>query len=377
MVTGYPALPQTSAAVNIQIVEPKNFAGGATAGSMGGPGVSHGQSPYGQPGQGGQPNGYAPYGTNPFGQQQPGQYPAFTPQQQLYNSYLDALNSRNAAEQARNAYMNLSNQLNNQAYMQQQPQQFGYGQQPYNQSINAPYSPYGQFAQQYPYPQPQWPPQQWPQQFDPNSVPQPQPQPPVQQAPPAEEPPKPPKVQEPPKPQPPQEPVNPMKTASVDDLNALIANPNTLQEKVNAMEEIGVRGQGNPQTFELLKREALSDTSQLSGQALDDANYVRQASLWTMGMLNKAQNASVPTDKLPGLNVIEKILSNRKENPDVQAAAVQALQVIDRPTEKRVQKILKAAAKSKNPDVKRLANDAMSGKTIPLPTQQQNMMMFA
>lgn len=387
MVTAYPSLPPTSAAVNIQIVEPKNFAGGATAGSLG----PSGQPSY-QPHQGGAPSpyGYGPqqggYGPQPNGYQ--------NPQQQLQQAYTDAMNARNAAEQARNNYMSLANNLNNQAYNQVQPylqpQPQPYFQQqpqqaPYNQSINIPPSPYPQ-PMPYPYPFQMGPvqgPQPYPQPYpvqpqpiDMSQVPQPQPEP-VQQQPQPE----PAKMEElrpePPKPELPKEPVNPYKSANIDDLNMMVANPTTLQEKINAMEEIGVRGQGSPQTYELLKREALADTAQLSGQALDDANYIRQAALWTMGMLNKAQNSSVPTDKLPGLATIEKILADKKANPEVQAAAVQALQVIDRPNDKRIQKILKAAAKNKNPDVKRLAGEALAGKTIPLPTQQSNLMYMA
>lgn len=389
MASAFASLPPTSAAVNIQIIEPKNFAGGATAGSMG----PNGGPQMFQPHNGGQPNGqYGPpqgngqgYAPQPFN-------PYAPPQQQLQQAYQDAMNARNAAEQARNSYLNLANNLNNQAYLQQQQQPFnGYGPQPFaqpqpqpapfNQSIN--YAP-GAYPQpffpnqplppgpqqwQQPGQQPVWPQQQPdPNQFNPNNVPQPEPAPvqqppqePIQQQPQQPEAPK--------EPAAPQEPVNPLKTASVDDLNNFVASPATLQQKINAMEEIGIRGQGNPQTYELLKREALSDTNQLSGQALDDANYVRQAALWTMGMLNKAQNGSVPTDKLPGLSTIEKIIGNKKENPEVQAAAVQALQVINRPTDKRVDRILKTAAKNKNQEVKRLAAEALAGKTIPLPTQ--------
>jgi hypothetical protein len=382
MVSAYPSLPPTSAAVNIQIVEPKNFAGGATAGSLG-PGGPQSYQPHNGAQYPGQYPGQAPQGQYPgqYGNPNAGGY--VNPQQQIYNAYNDA-------QKARNNYLDLANRLNNEAYWQQQQQQpqyqvpFGtYGQQPMNQSINygAPqqqqqWPQYSQFPaynqvqwqqpQQWPQPQQQWP---QPQPIEPQNVPQPQPQQ-VQL-------PEPPKPEEAPKPVPPQEPVNPLKTAGVDDLNMMVANPATLQEKVNAMEEIGVRGQGNPQTYDLLKKEALSDTSQLTGQSLDDANYVRQAALWTLGMLNKSQNSGVPTDKLPGIAAIERIIGNKKENVDVQEAAVQALQVIDRPKDKRIVKILKQAAKSKNPDLKRLANDALAGKTIPLPTQQPNMMMFA
>jgi multidrug efflux pump subunit AcrA (membrane-fusion protein) len=168
-------------------------------------------------------------------------------------------------------------------------------------------------------------------------------------------------------PQQPQQPQG-LGNASVEELNRMISQPKTLQEKVDAMEEIGVRGQGTPETFELLKQEGLADTSTLPpGQAQDDANYVRQAALWTMGMLNKAQNGQVPTAQLPGLNVISQIIGNKNENSDVKAAAVQALQVMNRPQDKEFQKLFKTAEKDKNPDVSRLGADGRAGKNIPLP----------
>lgn len=365
------SLPRTSSAVNIQIIEPKNFPGGAVPGQISQPGAAAQAPAYG-----------SPYG------QAPGYNPAQfygNPQQQLQQAYQNAMNSRNAAEQARNAYLNLANQLNSQAYQQQsyqQPQpysQFGYspyGQQypvyqpgQYNQAVNQPYMPNygypGYYPQQYqnaynPYQQYQ----QYPQQQQPYT---PQ-QPPQQQQPPAA-----------PAQQQPQQPQQPdLTTVPIEQLNQMIASPKTLQEKVDAMEALGLRGDATPETYQLLAQEALADTSQLTGQQQDDANYIRQAALWTMGMLNKAQNGQMPGGQLPGINAIEQVIRNKNENPDVKAAAVQALQVINRPDDKKIKKILKKAAKDKNPDVKRLAKDALAGKGIPLPgSQGGNLLLMA
>lgn len=363
MVTPIPSLPNTSSAVNIQIISPMNFPNGATV-----PGLGGQPQPFGQPAADSFQRAGVPAPAGPFGSD---------PQQALQQAYQQALNARNSAEQARNNYLNLANQLNGQAYQNQFAQGWGQPQNPFG-----PQQAPGGFSQP---PMPGMPPQadpmaQWQQQQLQQQLQQQQMQQwqqlqqqqwqqqqqmlqqqqlAEQQA--AQQ------AQQAQQQQQAQQPQG-LSTVPVEELNRMIAQPQTLQEKVDAMEEIGVRGQGTPETFELLKQEALSDTAQLPpGQAQDDANYIRQAALWTMGMLNKAQNSQVPTQSLPGLTAIEQIINNRNENPDVKAAAVQALQVIDRPKDKRVAGILKKAARDKNPDVKRLAQEALAGKSIPLP----------
>ena len=363
MATSVTSLPSTSAAVNIQIFEPKNFPNGAT------PGVIS---------QGAQ--AAAPQGQS----QEQAQLSTQTgnAQQDLQNAYQNALNSRNAAEQARNNYLQLAGQLNNQAYQQNNQQQAAYPQQQagypaanVNQPVNnfnqqqqqqaaqqqqqqayqqyqqQQQAAYQQQLQQYQQQQQAYQQQQQQQaalqqqQAQQAQLQQQQAQ--QQQA--AEQ------------AQQQQQPAT-LENAPVDQLNMMIAQPQTLQDKVNAMEELAVRGQGSPETFELLKREAgAAPPAGLSPQQADEANYVRQAALWTLGMLNRSQNPSTPVASLPGVGAIEQILKNKNENPDVKAAAVQALQVMNRSGDPAVKKILKAASKDKNPDVKALAQQALSG----------------
>ena len=103
MVTTASSLPPTSSAVNIQIIEPKNFANGASD-----PGTINSGNPGAMQQQGMQNNAYSP-------QQQQGQSPyapfGANPQQQLQDAYQSALNARNAAEQARNSYLNLRKKI--------------------------------------------------------------------------------------------------------------------------------------------------------------------------------------------------------------------------------------------------------------------------
>jgi len=163
--------------------------------------------------------------------------------------------------------------------------------------------------------------------------------------------------QQPPQPQ--------MAGLSAEQLNQIITQPPTLEAKRDAMQEVAYRGQAPAETFELLKQEALQDTSTLPpGTAQDDANYIRQCALWALATLNKSQNANIPTKELPGLTAIRQVLGNKNESPVVKEAAVQALWVLDRNKDKEITNLLKQAAKDSSPDVQKLAKEALSGTTF-------------
>src|SRR5689334_22447252 len=89
--------PKTSGALVFQIFNPVNYAEGAPADAF-----QRNAAPTPAPVPAAQPNEpYAPSTPNPFA----------NPQQQLMDAYNQALNARNAAEQARNSYLNIANQL--------------------------------------------------------------------------------------------------------------------------------------------------------------------------------------------------------------------------------------------------------------------------
>lgn len=156
-----------------------------------------------------------------------------------------------------------------------------------------------------------------------------------------------------------------------EELNMLIANPQASNQKLGAILEFAARQQGNLESYELLKREASNDTSQLPpGQAQDDANLIRQAALFALGNMNRAQNAQAPTNKLYGLDVIQKILTNPRENPAVKAAAVTSLGYLDRPQDKTIQQLLNAAAKDQSQDVKNAVAQVKSGMMSAQPGAQ-------
>jgi hypothetical protein len=164
-----------------------------------------------------------------------------------------------------------------------------------------------------------------------------------------------------------QQPVQPtggseFQTMRPEELNMIIASPPSANQKLGAILEFAARQQGNRETYELLKREALAPTNELPpGQAQEDGNLIRQAALFALGNLNRAQNSQVETRALPGLEAIHAILKNPKENPAVKAAAVTALGYIDRPNDPVIKGLLNQAAKDSNQDVKNAVQQVKSG----------------
>ncbi len=151
-------------------------------------------------------------------------------------------------------------------------------------------------------------------------------------------------------------------TMRPEELNMVIASPQSANQKLGAILEFAARQQGNRETYELLKREAMAPTNELPpGQAQEDGNLIRQAALFALGNLNRAQNSQVETVALPGLDAINTILKNPKENPAVKAAAVTALGYIDRPNDPVIKGLLNRAAKDSNQDVKNAVQQVKAG----------------
>ncbi len=353
--------------------------------------------------------------------------PTASPREQLEQLYLNALNARNDAEQARNYYLNLANQLNNQAYLNNQapvpaspqptvpsplpqqaspvPQANPLAAQQFQEQLNQLQQmqqaqlqqQQQQFQQQLQQQQAQQQAQiqQLQQQLQQSQQPQApmgmdpalqqqmmmqqmqQPQAPMGMDPAMQQQMM---MQQMQQPQAPmgmdpamqqqmmmQQPVQPtggseFQTMRPEELNMIIASPPSANQKLGAILEFAARQQGNRETYELLKREALAPTNELPpGQAQEDGNLIRQAALFALGNLNRAQNSQVETRALPGLEAIHAILKNPKENPAVKAAAVTALGYIDRPNDPVIKGLLNQAAKDSNQDVKNAVQQVKSG----------------
>jgi hypothetical protein len=329
-----------------------NFNAPITSNSNDGtPFSGNGAAGTGQSGDAFQRNANAPFVPNPNA----------SPAQQLQDYFNYAQNARNQAEQARNDYLKFANQpfgqnpfqpQPNPLLQQQQAQQFQQQLQQLQQAQQM--QQLQQMQQQQAQQQAQQlqqmqQMQQQPQQppFDPNMQQQ------MQQP---QQPPFDPNMQ-----QQPQQPPG-LQGAQIPELNAMIAQPQTPNDKLAALNEIAMRGYGDPATYELLKQEAMTPTP---GLPPEEADTLRRTALLALGTTAQNHNASVPVGLLPGVKLIQQIIENPKESPSVKAAAVTALRLMDnpnrptRPGKKEAQidktaiaNLLKKAARDKNPDVK-------------------------
>jgi hypothetical protein len=187
----------------------------------------------------------------------------------------------------------------------------------------------------------------------------------------------------------------PQPAVSADMLNAQLRQvgnePAQLQAKLDTMEQIAISGSANNETYNLLVQEAKKSTDGLSGAQLDDARFIRKSALWSLGMLVRRQNADDPSSELFGsyknaMNTFRTILGDKKMAPEVQAAAIQALQVVNRPNDPEIRDILGDVAKKPfflftifpfnlfmtkyDPAVVRMAQETLNGKSIQLSALQ-------
>lgn len=161
---------------------------------------------------------------------------------------------------------------------------------------------------------------------------------------------------------------SPLQEVDLHELTRMLLQPTGPRERVDALAEIGIRGFGDARTFFALEQEALADSGSLPpGQGRDDANYIRQAALWTIGALNRPERTEgVPTSRMIGLDAIKTVLEGEAENAEVKSAAVQALMVINRPQDPMFISMLHRVRNDRSPHVRQLVEDALAGKVIQL-----------
>lgn len=143
---------------------------------------------------------------------------------------------------------------------------------------------------------------------------------------------------------------------SVADLNARIAQPQTPDEKLDALQQIANRQVGDRTTYELLKREIVTP---MQGLPQETADAIRQQAIISLGSLNSSPvNKALAGKDLYGMDGFKQILTNPKENPLVKASVVAALGSLNRPQDKEVKRLLDIAAKEgkKNNDVQTALN---------------------
>lgn len=140
-----------------------------------------------------------------------------------------------------------------------------------------------------------------------------------------------------------------------------------MQQLVDTLEEIALAGEGSASTYELLGAVATTQTGHLAGQLRDDWNYVRQAALWTIGMLcSAAAGRGVPFETLPAIRLVASILADSGSHPgEVACAAVQAMQCVARPHDVVFRALMMPALKSPYPDVRDLTQRVLAGEARP------------
>jgi hypothetical protein len=162
----------------------------------------------------------------------------------------------------------------------------------------------------------------------------------------------------------------------------------------SALEQIGKQKSGPPYIYNTLRLMAMPASPLLPASFTpDEKRGLQEASFWTLALLNTSQNAQVPvsialkdpTGKavkdpktgaplyqfLPGLEEASATLSSKKNDPQIQRAAIQFLHEIMQvhPNDPTLVGIL-SSAQSRDPSVRALAKQTARSILPPLPSAQ-------
>jgi hypothetical protein len=164
----------------------------------------------------------------------------------------------------------------------------------------------------------------------------------------------------------------PYRFASVAELNDLLFNPGQLNPSA-IVDELGARGFGNVKTYEALAKLIQMDPVVIQPNSNVLLNPIRRNALWTLGQLNRTQNWLTPSEYLPGRRAIEDVLKRTIEHELVKLAAVEAIWMLDRSSDKCIRSALRIARRDRFTSVKQEAEMALSGQVcpIPLPSSQR------
>lgn len=151
----------------------------------------------------------------------------------------------------------------------------------------------------------------------------------------------------------------------LDAYQQILANPTSAQELVDTMEAVSVGRRANAAIYSRLVELADARSCPFEGLSSEDWSYIRQATLWTLGMVNSSLVGRSPAYHLPGLNLLARILLEESDYPvDVCAAAVQSLQVLKLWDNPVIRALLLLASYSDYAGVKSLADRALGGEVI-------------
>lgn len=152
---------------------------------------------------------------------------------------------------------------------------------------------------------------------------------------------------------------DPRLDAVAAELDPYQRDPQTI---MNAIERVAREGLASAAIHDALERMALLDTTTLSGQALADYSYLRQAALWTTGILISNEADAVPLLGLRGMRTLSRILWREDHvSDDIYSAAVQALGVVEANSDPVRRFLLEGAAASTHQVAKEIASDVLGG----------------
>ena len=128
-----------------------------------------------------------------------------------------------------------------------------------------------------------------------------------------------------------------------------------------ALEAIARLGQGNEQTYANLIGEVNRDTSKMTGDSKALAEENKQHAIYTLAILNKNQNPQVPLQELPGADEVLNVLK-KDPNPKNREAAISAFDFMAKPEDAPIlDKLFNTALNvDKDPGVKAAAQKAIT-----------------
>lgn len=151
---------------------------------------------------------------------------------------------------------------------------------------------------------------------------------------------------------------------TVPQLNQVVMGAGDLQEKLNAMEELAMRNDADPGTFQALQQQIATNTAHLTGAERMNAVDAKRAAILSLSLLNGRMNPNTPTAQLPGFNEMVKAFNSRTESPEVKKAVLQGLRAMNRPNDPAVKKLARAASRDKDPQMKQLAQALLKGQPV-------------
>jgi hypothetical protein len=153
-------------------------------------------------------------------------------------------------------------------------------------------------------------------------------------------------------------------TAPLEALHTNIEYPDGIQDWQDAVAEVFRRGCGDLHTYTLLGQVARADALPFRLAAPGSYDYVRVRSLWTLGYLNRMQNSAVATPSLPGLSALVQTALSEDAPPSLRLAALQGMQLLDRPSDPLLRAAWARAAQVSDADVRGYAGRLLAGERL-------------